>query len=62
MLPVFMHYTEWICGGAVYIEAAPSWAVDALEMDCDQPNLQLNNDPHVKIFCSVSTGTQLIGL
>jgi hypothetical protein len=31
-------------------------------MLCDQPNLQLNTDPHVKIFCSVNTSTQLIGL
>jgi len=62
MLPVFIHHTEWICGRAIYIEAALSWAVDALQMDCDHPNLQLNNDPHVKIFCSVSTSTQLIGL
>jgi len=62
MLPVFMHYTEWICGRAICIEAALSGAVDALGMDCDQPNLQPNNDPHVKTFCCVSTSTQLIGL
>ena len=30
MLPVFMDLTEWICGRAIYIEAALSWAVDAL--------------------------------
>jgi hypothetical protein len=39
MLSIFMHYTEWICGRAIYIEAALSWAADALEMDCGQPNL-----------------------
>jgi hypothetical protein len=62
MLPVFMHHTEWICDRAIYIEAALSWAVDALQLDCDQPNLQLNTDPPVKIFCPVNTSTQLIGL
>jgi hypothetical protein len=30
MLPVFMDHTEWICGRAIYIEAALSWTVDAL--------------------------------
>jgi hypothetical protein len=62
MLPVFLHHTEWTCGTAVYIEAALSWAVDALQTDCDQPNLQHNTDPHVKIFCSVNTSTPLIRL
>jgi len=47
---------------AIYIKAALSWAVDTLQMDCDQPKLQLNTDPGVKIFGSVNTSTPLIRL